>query len=155
MKPIIFSAEMVRAIIDGRKTQTRRVVKGNPRYINPPYGSGDILWVRETWAYGQPYWYKATDEKNLVSNGSIKWRPSIHMPRAAARLFLRVTGVRVERLHDISDADAHAEGMDSPSYPIIQFKDLWRDINDKREGCTWDGNPLAWVVGFERVKNDG
>jgi len=72
------------------------------------------------------------------------------MPREAARIFLRVTGVRMEKLQDITDADAHAEGMDSPSYPKIQFKNLWRGLNDKRTGCSWDDNPWVWVYTFER-----
>ena len=72
------------------------------------------------------------------------------MPRAAARIFLRVTDVRVERLQEITDTDAHAEGMDSPSYPIIQYKDLWDDLNAKR-GCGWDSNPWVWVYAFERI----
>ena len=97
------------------------------------------------------YWYKANEDDVKRVRCIDRWRPSIHMPRAAARLFLRVTGVRCERLQEISDADAKAEGMDSPSYPIIQFKDLWRELNDKRDGCGWESNPWVWVYEFERV----
>ncbi len=133
MKPIIFSTEMVRAILDGRKTQTRRVIKPQPESMKDgklpkcPYQPGDILWVRETWYYeehmheltaGDPdlpsgrykhrYICKASDPDYPVGNKG--WRPSIHMPREAARLFLLVKAVRVERLQDITEQDAIAEG---------------------------------------------
>ena len=140
-RPILFSAEMVRAILEGSKTQTRRVIKPVPTfngggachdadalqqdYVEPhwvfpeicKYGApGDLLWVRETWGQypielnPEPCdaWYKAT------SNGPpppFKWRPSIHMPRWASRITLRITDVRVERLQDISEDDARAEGV--------------------------------------------
>ena len=190
MKPIIFSTEMVIAILEGRKTVTRRVVKipswtwdkyddlqfdsaGNlvamhrkHRYgmaIKQPYAVGDVLWVRETWniANGR-YSYKADWMDFDLSEafggrfGSLVpvWKPSIHMPRDVARLFLRVKSVRAERLQDISDSDAHAEGMDSPSYPIIQFKDLWNSLNDDR-GYGWEVNPWVWVVDLEKIEAGG
>ena len=120
MKPIIFSTPMVRAILDSRKTQTRRVIKpniiekGTNWFWNPnenvnlaPYKPGDILWVRETWAKrihsDNRYYYKADNNLGAVFNReNNKWRPSIHMPRKAARLFLKVKDVRVERLQDTS-----------------------------------------------------
>lgn len=126
-KPILFNTEMVKAILDGRKTQTRRVCKGQPQDgvtnpetmgYKPPYRSGDILWVRETWAkdVGR-YMYKAnySDTEKFYMNGreiKMVWRPSIHMPRVAARLFLRIIGVRTERLQDMTEEDAICEGYD-------------------------------------------
>lgn len=152
-KPILFNTDMVKAIIDDRKTQTRRLIKPQPPcalkmrmdnqhagewclfqdspMLNPtinspwgaqytsPYQPGDILWVRETWhglqtgnekfGHHKTFWYKA-DEKD--ENPDVKWRPSIHMPREAARLFLRITGVRIERLQDMTEEDAICEGYD-------------------------------------------
>jgi hypothetical protein len=193
-RPILFSGEMVRAILDGRKTQTRRVVKPRPPagtiaykdgvFIanehfglmrNQPYNSGDTLWVRETWAsdFGVddvspsefteamqllPVWYKATD-KNLQLEYRGRWRPSIHMPRWASRINLRVTGVRVERVQDITLADARAEGVniadgwDSDDVIFAKWEELWNSINAARPGCSWDANPWVWVVEFE-VIND-
>lgn len=172
MKPIIFSGEMVQAILGGRKTQTRRgftsratavLLDAGIKYDDlpeairntAPYKIGDILWVRETFAKivsgikrPSSYYIYRADGKTF---DNVKWGSPLYMPRAAARIFLRVTDVRVERLHDITDADAHAEGMDSPSYPIIQFKDLWRELNDKRGWYSWNSNPRVWVVEFERV----
>lgn len=131
-RPIIFKTEMVQAILSGAKTQTRRVVKSkwidiltDKAYISEyreelasnfcPYGEvGTTLWVRETWRgieqdFGSPrYEYKASEKINLID----KWKPSIFMPREAARIFLKVTGVRVERLQDISEQDAIAEGIE-------------------------------------------
>jgi len=119
------------------------------------YKPGDILWVRETWMpFGEIYVYLADgdmEDKPHLNKRIDRWRPSIHMPRAAARIFLQTTDARMEQLQDICEADAHAEGMESPSYPIIQFKDLWNDLNEKR-GFEWDTNPWVWVYTFERVK---
>ena len=132
-RPILFSAPMVRAILSGTKTQTRRAVKDRHIDAAPPacffqwlrerctYGQpGDRLWVRETWAYGVhalaaerdedgPFVYAAdgTDQGRLCD----RWRPSIHMPREASRILLEITSVRVEPLQDISEADAVAEGI--------------------------------------------
>lgn len=139
MKPILFNTEMVRAILDGRKSCTRRVVKPQPtaRYgaqcIKPPYQPGDILYVRETWERfecwncdgdergncpKEPkksvldktcgcYMYRATDE----ISGDAKWHPSIHMPKEAARIWLKVTDVRVERLQEITEDGVWDEGF--------------------------------------------
>ena len=206
MKPILFSAEMVRAIQDLRKTQTRRIVKpkrnsrcrmslfnaiahisgkwfgvdfNNVPFINdlieqPKCKPGDILWVRETWAPcatidswiddKKLYAYKTDySEKEVVW----KWHPSIFMPREAVRIFLRVTNVRVERLHDITENDARNEGVkdpydyQEPSYynqPHVRgmeinksaFAGLWDSLNAKR-GYGWQTNCWVWVYEFERV----
>lgn len=156
IKPILFNTEMVKAILDGKKTQTRRLVKphyhdgdagfnvvtmaktgafcyieyydederSTERRMNPPYNVDDILWVRETWApfcinkntcrnvllLHDCFCYKAGPDV-CVDEFGCKWRPSIHMPKKAARLFLRVTDIRAERLQDITDADALKEGV--------------------------------------------
>ena len=201
MKPILFNAEMVRAILEGRKTVTRRVVKpqpagdgsapeplktrpgywnswGDDNVYRPPYQPGDILWVRETWAkiwyadqngcthYDQPMYYYAADgtpDVTLVDEDGfekddqrIRWRPSIHMPREAARIFLRVTGVRVERLQDISYADVIAEGIPAGHAENTKFMALW-DGTMKREDRNrygWDVNPWVWVFDFERISKE-
>ena len=195
-KPILFNTEMVRAILDGRKTQTRRLVKGIPLY--EPYFEvvdgkpmicddngdwhpaedysriqpGDVLWVRETWnglrtgnpkiGYHTTYWYKADDQDE---NPDDKWLPSIHMPREAARLFLRVTGVQVERLQDISEDDALAEGANAGEYldevgnlvdvyyPHEDFARIWDNTIKKADlrRYGWDANPWVWVIEFERI----
>lgn len=181
MKPIIFSAEMVRAILDGRKTQTRRVIKPQPssgirksvfvksgledghgREIKPRYQPSDILWVRETWNYS-PNWYycykaDAIPDDNHGYIGSIPWKPSIHMPREAARIFLRVTNVRVERLWDITETDVRKEGFSDhfdietdTFYPCgYFFKHTWNSLYAKR-GLGWDTNPWVWVYEFEMI----
>ena len=192
MKPILFNTEMVRAILDGRKTQTRRVVKSLDRLsfyraepsedayealgkwdffygwleggvmfdacasVKAPYSIGDILWVRETWnhvKFGLGDWhyeYRADyDETSKWRNGSFpQWRPSIHMPRDAARIFLRVTDVRVERLQDIDDDGVVAEGLEIGA----QIEELWNRTLSKssRAMFGWDANPWVWVIEFER-----
>lgn len=183
-KPILFNTEMVCAILNGRKTQTRRVIKPqptNPRYnnigwlgwddghgyrMNPPCEAGDILWVRETWTnipvspgghtrIGGRYYYKADGDLRPVGwRGN--WHPSIHMPREAARIFLRVTDVRVERLWDMDEEAAIAEGFaDSPSgtdSPLKRFSVLW-DKTIKRDDLRefgYHANPWVWVIEFER-----
>jgi hypothetical protein len=184
-RPILFNAEMVRAILDGRKTQTRRVIRvqpsgdkviydpaigfrfhGGPNIKQSPYGKvGDELYVRETWSRnGSCIVYRSTWKGN-----DKKWHPSIHMPKWASRIKLRVTDVRVERLQSISEEDAISEGIwkygDEDSYkmytattafgttnPIRSFKSLWESINKKR-GLGWDKNPWVWVIEFE-VIND-
>lgn len=170
-RPILFSAPMVRAMLAGTKTQTRRVAKPK-RSIEPmtdecPYGQpGDLLWVRETWAwYGcerdpREVLYRA-DTSNLPESHG-RWRPSIHMPRWASRITLRVTGVRVERLQDITEVDAIAEGAQPfrlPCHPqretlrhVDGFALLWESING---AGSWDANPWVWVVEFERVQGRG
>ena len=178
MKPIIFSTPMVQAILDGRKTQTRRIVKVNiadrfvlddsgnvlgsytegmpevyPTIDDAPYQEGDILWVRETWQLlpsgfdeiPPEYWYiyKATDE---LSDECTRWRPSIHMPREAARIFLKVKEVSVERLIDISDSDVVNEGFQTKN----DFFALWDKLNYHR-GFGVANNPFVWKIEFERV----
>ena len=186
MKPILFNTDMVRAILDGRKTVTRRVVK--PRYrdgehgfqilthkdgrfagievidenefptrwLASPYQPGDILYVRETWAKSMAgtYIYKSTDTPLILD----RWRPSIHMPKDAARLFLRVTDVRVERLWSVDTADALAEGMrsDCPGTTIgvvDAFCKLWNSTIKPADLPVygWEANPWVWVIAFERV----
>ena len=208
-KPIIFSGEMVRAILDGRKTVTRRVINPQPEYqphlchwvtkgwaygaVPNEYGvsgctckpvkgvtylEGDLLWVREAWsafeisgyAGNMEYKefpniiYKADSTTRLILNKDIwkyvtdnlKWRPSIHMPRWASRLALRVVNVRAERLQEIDEMDAINEGAwDGSSYTIDPlyphwhcFKKLWDAINAKR-GHSWDSNPWVWRIEFE------
>lgn len=129
IKPILFNTEMVRAILAGRKTQTRRLVKkqflteDDLKICGKPYDPGDILWVRETWKQYTTgtagaglidgYLYKADDPQDtsgMMVEGH--WHPSIHMPKAAARIFLRVTGVRVERLQDIDEDGVCNEGAE-------------------------------------------
>ena len=130
-----------------------------------PCVPGDILWVRETWSPVQVlpkrYLYKADAENGGEGDGlPIRWRPSIHMPREAARIFLRVKNVRVERVQGITHAGALAEGI--PQCPgwkyelsecdctVYAFAELWNSLNAKR-GYGWDTNPWVWVYGFERV----
>lgn len=191
-RPILFSGPMVRAILDGRKTQTRRIVKwsgswavdefqyplwpsaedefGEQQDIPCKYGKpGDRLWVRETYAHvsmcghfnhlhGNREWiYGATDECCVA-----KWTPSIHMIRAASRITLEITGVRVERLQEISEADAIAEGCvagdgkpengfpTEAEFPAVaSYADLWNSINGPD---SWAANPFVWVVEFRRVE---
>lgn len=194
-KPILFNGNMVRAILDGRKTQTRRIIKirdgedfcarnaidqavfttDSVTYhaVNPPCREGDVLWVRETFGgqvrnygggVGRFTVFCATNPKAvdyISSCGTpfpVKWKPSIHMPRWACRLFLRVKSVRVERLQEISEADAIAEGFPFPkgqneNYPDrarYWFKNLWSDVYGS---SSWESNPLVWVVEFERIEN--
>ena len=206
VKPILFNTEMVRAILDGRKTCTRRLVKflsgKNPKWTGyikdgsmlyngknepcirtQPYQPGDILYIRETWERfecwncdgdergncpKEPkksvldktcgcYMYRATDE----ISGDAKWHPSIHMPKEAARIFLRVTNVRVERLQDITAEDALAEGMDKyirlngeldENSIITSFIGIWNSTIKKSDldRYGWNANPWVWVIEFER-----
>lgn len=188
-RPIIFSGPMVRALLAGTKTQTRRVVKPVPStlvdgfylpfkdepnnwhgfggdliywYGSCPYGQpGDRLWVREAWMDLRGVdgaiancMFRATFG-NAPDGG--KWRPSIHMPRWASRITLEVTGVRVERLQDISTSDAEAEGWPGPdaensissTYPIAWYSKLWEEINGPG---SWTANPWVWCVAFRRLE---
>lgn len=211
--PILFSTSMVQAILEGRKSQTRRIVKPQPvqqvmgggpfeamkslgisddplgwtwkgtrwmpwpeSILNmSPYGkTGDRLWVRETWAYvdfageDNGYVYRATDP-DWETTEEWRWRPSIHMPKAAARIWLEVTEVRVERLQEISEEDAIAEGVETMSIdrvkcyrdyggddgedtwigsPTISFETLWQSINGAE---SWEQNPFVWVIKFKRL----
>ena len=197
-RPNIFSAPMVRAILEGRKTQTRRVIKpigdgetpmhvvkhGGKLYLDEtphacPYGQpGDRLWVRETWAYhvqaigsvtdeDGPFVYRA-DRMAEQSRLCDRWRPSIHMPRWASRILLEVVSVRVERLNEISEVDANAEGCRAiqgcewhtfeeaaagiPMHKhtaIDAYSALWESINGPG---SWEANPWVWVVEFKRVQ---
>lgn len=219
IKPILFNTEMVRAILDGRKTQTRRVVKefageeilsvsasdgteigkygrdgwrgklpdrhdGNTYCVEakPPCKVGDILWVRETWGkltecdVFPPY---EPNEERFIYRADIgdpdhfqaKWHPSIHMPREAARIFLRVMDVRVERLQDITEEQAVMEGFSAGCFEISGgplgveddpetwtavevFDDLWNStIKPKdRDIYGWYANPWVWVITFERCE---
>ena len=193
-RPILFSGPMVRAILEGRKTQTRRVVKPQPPTafvtvrvedgtqfswclrnqsafdlpesaadwltLRCPYGvPGDRLWVRETWGSCTTNGtvcsgYRADVAlRPEIEAGVDRWRPSIHMPRWASRLLLEVKAVRVERLQEISEDDAFAEGISGGDWlgnPVGTYRELWDSINAKR-GHSWESNPWVWVVEFERV----
>ena len=196
MKPILFNTNMVRAILEGRKTVTRRVVKfklgQNPQWTGyipdgpvlygsnnipaskSPYLPGDILYVRETWRVyevGNPpphcvIEYKAGGTEKfskIIALPTTKgeWKPSIHMPKEAARLFLRVTDVRAERLWRMDTVDALAEGMRS-DYPgtkigvVDAFCKLW-DSTIKPADLPlygWEANPWVWVIDFEHISKE-
>lgn len=184
IKPILFNTEMVKAILKGRKTQTRRVIKQKDgtrftasshliarRFISAsnavakaPCAPGDILWVRETWHKDAGrYMYKANyvEDEKFYRNGkevTLCWRPSIHMPREAARIFLRVKDVRIERLQDMDEEAAIADGFaDSPAgtaSPLERFAVLW-DKTVKRDDLRaygYHANPWVWVIEFERCE---
>lgn len=224
IKPILFHTEMVRAILEGRKSCTRRLVKSQPdgkhtfplgfvtdstekkevgcfgfgidecggsiKYVKPPYQPGDILYVRETWERfecwncdgdergncpKEPkksvlnktcgcYMYRATDE----ISGDAKWHPSIHMPKEAARIWLKVTNVRVERLQECGEGwciDIEKEGIATPQNPILyisddafhdalrmEFQKTWDSTIKKSDldRYGWNANPWVWVIEFER-----
>lgn len=208
IKPILFNTEMVRAILDGRKTCTRRIVRflpgENPQWtgyirdglmlyngrnepciIKAPYQPGDILYVRETWEHfecwncegdergncpNEPqksvldktcgcYMYRATNE----ISGDAKWKPSIHMPKEAARIWLKVTDVRVERLQEITGQDVLKEGLNSHVHPQASYFDgnqremfekLWNSTIKKSDldRYGWDASPWVWVIEFERCE---
>ena len=178
-RPILFSGSMVRALLDGRKTMTRRVCKELDHTAERlavewasthcPYGvPGDRLWVRETWRNGTPM-LNGPDLNGAVayradypdSGHLIKWRPSIFMPRRASRITLEIVSVRVERVQDISEADAKAEGVRQPVpgswYRHVKrdcyrcgFEALWDSINAKR-GYGWDVNPWVWIIEFKQI----
>lgn len=199
MKPIIMSAEDVRALLDGRKTQTRRLIKPQPKhiqtlrdgrfetsndggfdcdakYIEPLYKPGDVLYVREKWRtvdyeYRGGKWSAAVERVDGTKDIRVSWyddsdvgipyegpysttgwKASIHMPREAARLFLRVKDVRVERVQDISEEDAKAEGVTAINNSECgyrgAFRELWNTLNAKR-GFDWYTNSWVWVIEFE------
>lgn len=206
-KPILFNTEMVRAILDRRKTCTRRILKGaipfdeKAEYWNvlkkgewsgpicveyfmkqgSPYKPGDILYVRETFAW-QPCWDCGMDAEQGACTGHIyhsekkeygcymyrascedneypsvdTWHPSIHMPKEATRIWLKVTDVRVERLQDMGKMDAVKEGIDTRlcinlKHALAKFKKLWNSTIKKSDlNCYgWDVNPWVWVIEFE------
>lgn len=205
-KPILFSAPMIRAILGGTKSQTRRIVKpprGWPQYshCDPfarppavwwwhgerecvgirqecPYGQpGDRLWVKETWAVGKcadglkpsmlhaetwlsdngGLWYAAGGEPKHPISPEGKTRASLFMPRWASRITLEITGIRVKRLHNISESDARAEGTPGghgviPGYGYNatageHYRWLWKSLHG---ADSWDANPFVWVVEFRR-----
>jgi len=181
--PILFSSPMVRAIIEDRKTQTRRVIAPTqpradgmwPAGRNPVddshYGHpGDRLWVRETWAQDLDCEvFYAADHLNKPSTIE-KWRPSIFMPRRISRITLEITDIRVERLQDISEEDAIAEGIfqfgnlgfygydekGTPGKhcfdtPKATYRALWNSINGKKPECSYKDNPWVWVLMFKRI----
>ncbi len=165
--PILFSELMVQAILDGRKTMTRRVMKVQPEafcggVMRPllttcPYGwIGDHLWVRETWAYDEPQViYRCGYNGDKPPSG--KWKPSIFMPRCASRITLEITGVRVERLQDITEEDAVKEGFETTAssfncsglFAREHFMNLWDFINGKK--YPWSANPWVWVIEYKRI----
>lgn len=159
-KPILFSGDMVRAILSGKKTQTRRTVKDSihgmcetllpDSMILPlcPYGKvGDQLWVRETFGKLYELFVYRSDYppggKPPVKGW--KWKPSIFMPRAASRIQLEITNIRIERLHDITNEDAMAEGVSG----CIEFSALWKSINGP---ASYYDNPWVWVINFKIYK---
>ena len=179
-RPIIFSGPMVKAILEGRKTQTRRVLKKRGQYTTRkearcPYGQpGDRLWVRETFMAHSGSWRYLASSGFFDSWFGQKWTPSIHMPRGASRILLEITGVRVERLQEITEEDAKAEGV-----PLLiqkmkvtdtkfvdgklgvfgkieeatyrgPFRDLWDKLNEKR-GFGWRRDPWVWVLTFKML----
>jgi hypothetical protein len=195
-KPILFSTPMVKAILAGNKTMTRRVVKSphctdtngciniKGLWVIPerdkdhafdgiaPYCVGDHLWVRETWSVfhddtGYDYLYYRADEGNPDKYKCfMPWKPSIFMPRVAARIFLEVKHVHLERIQGISERDVVKEGITTLSFVLpdektklkpkggtfrTEFKHLWDGLNAKR-GYGWDVNPWVWVIQFERIK---
>ncbi|WP_234262284.1 ASCH domain-containing protein [Klebsiella aerogenes] len=199
---MIFNGEMVRAILDGRKTQTRRIMKVQPEpsksrpgdfwfsskklesmvhisdfapgnspiadyhlFIQEhccPFGAvGDRIWVRETWARynidqnSHDLAYRATTPADWPEEG--RWRPSIHMPRWASRILLEITDVRLERLQDISEADAEAEGITAatsiitPPHAVyrVGYRHLWESLYGED---SWQANPWVWVIKFKRIE---
>lgn len=209
IKPILFNTEMVRAILDGRKSCTRRINKDANEYTVPdmdfynadrrtyavhnysdkehknklsiaertcPICPGDILYVRESYSeltFG--YVYKA-DGENIDHLGNvIKWHPSIHMPKEAARIWLKVTDVRVERLQSITEGGAIREGAEGEEChhtnagvfgctdcmntgwiepPQVEFMQIWDSTIKKSDidRYGWDANPWVWVIEFERCE---
>ena len=117
----------------------------------PKYDVGDILYVRETWMASEHGYFIKNAIPYLI--GKLKWRPSIHMPKEAARLFLKVTDVKVERLNDISNDDVSKEGFNEDVYfcPIEGFSEIWDNIYAKR-GLEWNFNPWVWVITFEKIE---
>jgi hypothetical protein len=183
-KQILFNTEMVRAVLEGRKTQTRGLIDVDISnnfdcdpdgtviaYMNPQTGDmynpleiatwqpGDILYIRETFSVDKKrdYVYRTnygSTEDDSFPPLMFKWHPSIHMPKEAARIFLKVTDVRVEMLQEMRYSDFIAEGMPYEQYEkIIQekFKILWNKLYEKK-GYGWGTNPWVWVIEFERIE---
>lgn len=206
IKPILFNTEMVRAILDGIKTVTRRLIKpkqligilpdkcknGMPekflkekKYMfkpycdmtdteliktsyNPPYQPGDILYVRETWSEGYEegtYIYRASDKlaglPTFKESSKLIYHPSIHMPKEAARIWLKVTDVRVERLREITAEGIRNEGISSMAVhagdmeiALKEWENLWNSTIKKSDldSYGWEANPWVWVIEFERCE---
>lgn len=188
-KPILFNTEMVRANLDGRKSCTRRLVKGfvpddaiwgytaftpkgyiscrgtfadgyGEKFFKLLYQTGDILYVRETWKKApNGYYYYESWQRNDIADIT-KWKPSIHMPKEAARIWLKVMNVRVERLQEITEAGATKEGcVYDVEYALGNtarghFKKLWDSTIKKAALDTygWDANPYVFVIEFERCE---
>lgn len=210
IKSVLFNTKMVRAILDGRKGCTRRIVKGfvpddaiwgytaftpkgyiscrgtfadgyGEKFFKLPYQTGDILYVRETWehfechccegdvhgnCYKEPqqnvlnkgcgcYMYRATNE----ISGDARWHPSVHMPKEAARIWLKVTDVRVQRLQEMWASDASKEGLQfnkpTAADEMLQaFAELWNSTIKKSDldRYGWDASPWVWVIEFERCE---
>jgi len=169
-RPIAFAAPMVRALLAGRKTQTRRVIMPQSRRVNARgdapacrHGApGERLWVRERFAYRQQLVDRdapadgaivyAADPGAARYNGSRAWRQSRYMPRGASRILLEITACRAERVNRITRSDAIAEGFDPSSGrvddPVVWFRELWEQLNaDGAFG--WGANPWVWVIEFE------
>lgn len=194
IKPILFNTEMVRAILDGRKDATRRIVKGfipddavwgytaftpkgyiscrgtfadvyGEKFFKLPCESGDILYVRETWKKApNGYYYYEDWQRNDIADVT-KWKPSIHMPKEAARIWLKVTGVRMERLQEITEVGIQKEGVevdpkecagkfDFISELFLLFQRLWNSTIKKSDidRYGWDANPWVWGIEFERCE---
>lgn len=209
IKPILFNTEMVRAILDGRKTCTRRVIKPQPqsrlcytyagshkgcigkwtypnrgahefwgeeyklpenikdeelsKQWNPPYHTDDILYVRETWKKApNGYFYYEDWQRNDIADVT-KWKPSTRMPKEAARIWLKVTDVRVERLQEVSAESALAEGANKyihtnggldENMTITSFIGIWNSTIKKSDidRYGWDANPYVWIIEFERCE---
>lgn len=181
-KGIPFKAPMVRAILNGRKTQTRRIIDPQPTTslvqgvecpefwsagkfrLKCPYGQrGDLLWVKETYTltqHGKPVYRADSRDADGFLWGSVaadpkgvKWKPSIFMPRRLSRIALEITGLLVDRLQYISNADCWEEGMCDDTNPESKasrkwFSELWESINGPG---SWDANPWVWVIEFRRV----
>ena len=165
IKPILFNMKMVRAILEGRKSCTRRIIKPQPtvhygaQCIKAPYQPGDILYVRETFiqAAAHIFWYKADDK--LWMSKDLLWKPSIHMPKEAARIWLKVTDVRVERLQEMWASDVPKEGIyfNKPTTAdemLMAFAKLWNSTIKKTDidRYGWNANPYVWVIEFERCE---
>ena len=203
--PILFNGEMVQAILDGRKTVTRRLIKPQPKFKlcytiagkcngtfgypdknvykywgeefrlpdcisyedmqfrwNPPYHADDILYVRETWSpvFVVPRRYLYNVECKEAENLPIKWHPSIHMPKEATRIWLKVNDVRVERLQEIDDKGAYDEGAGEKDViyqiggRVCDFTKIWNSTIKKSDldRYGWDANPWVWVIKFERCE---
>ena len=181
-RPIILNSEMVRAVLEGKKTQTRRPIKPQPdadglarlagqwvwndtdaREYRCPFGHpGDYLWVKETFATGIPgcpsgVTYRAD---HIDPNGDgpanpIKWRPSIHMPRWASRITLEIINVRVEQVQEISEDDAKAEGILMNDPDAILYSGMFAHLWNTiyhKRGFGWDANPWIWVIHFRVVE---